>query len=267
MLTSRQTRRALHVLGALNKANTLAMIEPTASRTSVLLRLSEGQTFKLDHDLVRHMVSAGWLKAIDHDGAMVLQLTEDGRSFRHRQGQGGDHGGQHREIGRGKTVDGEDAAVNYAESPLTRLSRVRGTGRQAWIDAGQLAAGERLRADFEHGLMRPRVTASWDLAQTASTKHAVPSGRQNLSERALDARSRVNAALAAVGPELSGILLDVCCFLKGLEQVEAERKWPRRSAKVILRAALDALDRHYNPSHPRSGRLRRWGSVDYRPEL
>ena len=65
------------------------------------------------------------------------------------------------------------------------------------------------------------------------------------SDSVIAARQRVRQAFDSVGPEFIGLLLDVCCFLKGLEDVERERAWPPRSAKIVLQLGLDRLARHY----------------------
>ena len=80
-------------------------------------------------------------------------------------------------------------------------------------------------------------------------------------------------ALAAVGPELSGVLIDVCCHLKGLEVKERQAGWPQRSGKIVLRIALKSLARHYglirdaDADQSRGARVRHWGGDGYRPEI
>jgi hypothetical protein len=133
-----------------------------------------------------------------------------------------------------------DTLVNDGESPLAWLARRPGRDGKALISPLQLVAGERLRADFTRAHMLPRTTSNWT-SLTVARSGGVP----HPTEAMVAARQRVNAALAAVGPEFSGLLVDVCCFLKGLTDVERERAWPPRSAKVVLQLGLDRLARHY----------------------
>ena len=93
-------------------------------------------------------------------------------------------------------------------------------------------------------------------------------GRAEIADTAIAARDRFSRAVEAMGPDLAGVAIDVCCFEKGLETVERERQWPARSAKLMLRTALLALARHYAPP-PRQNRRTtpHWGADGYRPML
>ncbi|MBA5779052.1 DNA replication protein [Stappia sp. F7233] len=134
------------------------------------------------------------------------------------------------------------AMVNLKESPLAWLHFRKGKAGKPLIDAAQFEAGERLRGDYSFAAIRPGLASMrWGEPKTDSGSK----GLRDLSDETLDARARVERALATVGPELSGVLVDVCCFLKGLETVESERRWPARSAKLVLTLALDRLARHY----------------------
>ncbi len=161
----------------------------------------------------------------------------------------------------------ETVTINLAELPLALVARLKRRDGSPFLESGLVAAGERLRADFTRGQLQPRLTASWERTVSDGVGHRAGSA-SDLSDAALGARIRVEHALAAVGPELSGVLVDICCFLKGLETVERERDWPVRSAKLMLRTALATLDRHYNPPPPPPrSRPRHWGAEDYRPQM
>ncbi len=133
--------------------------------------------------------------------------------------------------------------VDEAESPLAWLARRRGRDGRPLIAAEQFQAGERLRADFTRAHLMPRTTSNW--SQPVADGRRGAGSAAEFTEAMVAARASVHQALDAVGPELSGLLLDVCCFLKGLEGVERERAWPHRSAKIVLQLALDRLARHY----------------------
>jgi hypothetical protein len=150
--------------------------------------------------------------------------------------------------------------VNEVESPLGWLKSRKDRNGRPLIDEYQFDAGERLRANYCFAHLPQRVTANWSAPAPSS-------------DNALAAKQRVHQALRDVGPELAGVLVDVCCELKGLEEAEKEHGWPQRAGKVVLQIALTRLARHYGLIHeedarpPASRRLRHWGSEDYRPTL
>lgn len=139
---------------------------------------------------------------------------------------------------------------SLAESPLIALSRRRDQNGQPFLSDALVAAGERLREDFELAQMGDRVSQDWDrfLAPGASTG---PTGGSNSAPS--EARRRTAEALAELGPGLSDVVLRCCCYLEGLETAEKRLGWSARSGKVVLRIALMRLQRHYEETQGPSG--------------
>jgi hypothetical protein len=183
----------------------------------------------------------------------VLVASRVGLAWLSRSQAGGDpFAAQHRVLNTRLIKDdrGRDCyvVVNAAESPIGFL-RQRGL-----ISHLQFEAGEKLRRDFTMAQLTPRM----------GVDYSAPVGRRSakpetlITETALAAKQRFNRALRAAGPGLSDVLFDVCCILRGLEESERARNWPRASGKVVLRLALDRLIEHYGMRTRRHAPLRSW---------
>ena len=231
--------------------------DAAAAREKVLLDAGERGTISAERKLLADMVRAGELRMAG--GRIELASAGERRPAEN-----------HRDIGT-MTVDtdaGRDiVVVNWSESPLGQLMRRKGRDGETFLTSAEFQAGERLRADYTRGQLMPRLGANWVASVSSGRRDG---GIADLTDAALGARIRVENAIRTVGPELSGILIDVCCFLKGMETVEMERGWPVRSAKIVLKTALGVLSRHYNPDSGRGRRPRQtlhWGATDYRPSI
>jgi len=146
----------------------------------------------------------------------------------------------------------ERIRYNRAESPLSILARRRDKDGKPFLDADLVAAGERLREDFEIAQMGPRVTQNWERFLTGSERGAFQMGR-GPSEGPSSARERVAGALRDLGPGLGDVVLRCCCFLEGMEETEQRMGWSARSGKIVLRIALQRLKRHYAELGDRAG--------------
>jgi len=155
--------------------------------------------------------------------------------------------------------------LDDAESPLAWLARRKDKDGRPFLAPAQIEAGERFRRDATQAQILQRVTANWEAPMGSSQRGAV------VADVAMDARRRLSRACEAVGPELAGLVTDVCAYLKRLETVESERGWPARSGKVVLKIALGRLAQHYGlgdvATGPRAHATRHWGAEDYRPRL
>ena len=231
---------------------------------------SRQRVTKVREEVVRAMIAEGWIKT---DGGESWQATTRGRAW--LEGRAVSGAGRRADTETREVVDPDGISRHVRmtdESPLDWLARRKDRNGKPYLSREEVMAGERLRRDYEIGMLGAKVTASWDPAMTCSSGRRRDGGGNdglNLSERALAARERVHAALAHVGPGLDEILLEVCCLSRGLETAERRLGWPRRSARLVLRMALSRLAEHYGLTEipERAGRrLLSWGMPGYSPD-
>ncbi len=168
----------------------------------------------------------------------------------------------------------QPVTLDAKESPLHWLRQRKSRSGQALISEPQFIAGERLRHDFERSQWTPRVTQGWNRQYTSkSSSNEVSNVLADICDSAIAARDRVHRALETVGPELSAVLIDVCCHLNGIEDAEKLNDWPKRSGKILLQIALTRLARHYglmttqDVLAPVTRRMQHWGDDSYCPTI
>jgi hypothetical protein len=217
----------------------------------------------LEAEVVQGLISAGVLTGTVQE----CRAGAEARAWVRRQMSGARQEGyaaQHRNLVR----NAEGLSVNLQESPLLRLSRAGAGESEPFLAPHHVEAGERVRRLADRAQMQPRVTMSYDAAHTASGKGGARPAE--ISDLAADARRELAELHRVLPPDCAGVVVDVCGFSKGLQTIESDRGWPRRSAKLVLRIALDQLARHYGlglqATGPASRRNRTWLEAGARPD-
>ncbi|UVF18278.1 DUF6456 domain-containing protein [Microvirga terrae] len=245
------SREAWRLLTALSQPETWAMVDPTDMAKVLVHRRRSGISVGagsfaataaealVRHDLARWEPSASGRRALARTAAGEAYLRrvsapDAEMAFLH----------QHHETELATVATDAGPArvrVDSEESPLDWLRRRKGRNGEPLIDEASYQAGDRLRTDIMLAGLLPGVTARFD----GMPKSAGPVTPGEATDRMVAARQRLRNAFDALGGDFSDLLLDLCGFLKGLEQIERERQWPARSAKVVVRFALARLAEHY----------------------
>jgi len=119
-------------------------------------------------------------------------------------------------------------------------ARLVGQGRESFLAPHHLAAAARFEALVRRAQLSPRLTMSYDPAHVGGRQRGAGEAA-HMGDGAAEARLVLSRIAGKLPAECWGVLFDVCGLGKGLQQVEAERRWPRRSAKLVLRISLDQL--------------------------
>ena len=256
-------RTALRILRRLNETGACLAIANDMDKAVVARETPDGRTLKtavVERPYAEAMALKDWISVTSEGRITRYRITSAGRMALKRMiaedealrvGMNEDadpFSEQHRDWAeRSVSTDKNKRRgirYNATESPLSALSRRKDRDGKPFLSPDLVAAGERLREDFELAQMGPRITQNWERFLAGGARGDFAGGGEGGgSERA---RDRVSAALGDLGPGLGDVVLRCCCFLEGMESVENRMGWSARSGKIVLRIALHRLKSHYD---------------------
>ncbi len=276
MSEARIEREALRVLRRLCETGAVLAVAREMEKAVVVRDAPDGagphaaptRTAVVDREVAQAMALKEWIACADASARIAryhitgagraalkrLMAADENRAQGFAEAQQG-FAGQERDFG--EPALAEDGLLrhmraNLAESPLGGLARRRDKDGKPFLARDLVAAGERLREDFELSHLGPRVAQNWERFLSGSAG-SMDWGRDEVPGGAAAARDRVMAALTDLGPGLSDVALRCCCFLEGMEALERRMGWSARSGKIVLRIALQRLRQHYIQTQGRYG--------------
>jgi DNA-binding CsgD family transcriptional regulator len=262
------TREARRILRRLAETGAFLAVARDLEKAAVLREGPDGNTTRVavvDRAVAEAFALKDWIGCKTRGRVTIYEITGAGRAALKRLQAEHDAEmqpglaeaqapfvAQHSDWETRRDERAERIRYNRSESPLSILARRRDRDGKAFLGADLVAAGERLREDFEIAQMGPRVTQNWEHFLTGSDRGALHFGR-GPAEGPASARDRVASALRDLGPGLGDVALRCCCFLEGMEETEQRMGWSARSGKIVLRIALQRLKRHYSDLGDKGG--------------
>jgi transposase-like protein len=250
-------REARRVLRRLSESGAVLAIADGMENAVVVRDLGEGgvaRTCVVSHAVARAMAVQDWIACDIPERISRYRITSTGRSMLQRllaeqENKVLGFAEQQATFSTGAAAGAELEAMEQdprsrrgryllAESPLTVLARRRGPDGTPFLSEGLVAAGERLREDYELSQIGSRDGRNWE----AFLEGRMPANAVDMTS---PARAKLAAALRDLGPGLGDVALRCCCYLEGLETAEQRLGWSARSGKIVLHIALQRLKRHY----------------------
>ncbi|MFD2648990.1 DUF6456 domain-containing protein [Devosia albogilva] len=142
-------------------------------------------------------------------------------------------------------------SAEHHDPVLARLA----AGADPFLGPHHLEAARRFEALARRAAMGQRVTMSYDPARVGG-RGAGGGAPSDLPDGAMAGRRSLRRLAEAMPRDCWGVLLDVLVFGKGFGEIETERQWPRRAAKLVLRIGLDQLAAQYGLEAAGEGRER-----------
>ncbi len=241
-------REGCRILRRLCEAGAVLAVSTSMEKAIVVRNDIGGQgtrTATVDRVIAEVMALKNWIACVSAGKVARYRITQDGRSALARflaedENRAGAIDAPSPEPGQSSRP-----RAQRSDPPLLALARRREKDGSLFLAPDLVAAGERLREDFELAQMSPNTTQNWDSILTGRIDGTSPSsGPGGVSA----AQGRLQAALADLGAGLGDVALMCCCFLEGLETAEKKMGWSARSGKIVLRIALQRLKRHYDES-------------------
>jgi DNA-binding PadR family transcriptional regulator len=258
---------APRLLRRLAEAGAFLAIAPNMEKAAVMRAMPDGRLMRMavvDRAVAQAFALKEWIAQRGAGKVTTYELTASGRAelkarlahLARGMAEAPSGFGAQSENWNDPETGGTEAAArrvryNLAESPVAVLGRRRDKDGKPYLEPEFIRAAERFREDFELAQMGATVTQNWEGFLTGRT--GASRGEGMAAPR--DARARVAAALADLGPDLGHIALRVCCYLEGVEEAEQRMGWAARSGKVVLRIALRRLARHFDEVYGPSGPL------------